>query len=140
MHDGGLVDPRLIHRGNKFLERHRTLLRPFRSRAANWRHRVAHGVARNDVGMDVDDLRRHAGDLDVWTGSSRPDEQLVYCKLAGNETLLECVKRQRFDAAPVYLEAIRQRVLPDNPHLLEIAPVRPGISRTVVQPLEIALL
>ena len=53
--------------------------------------RAVHGVLRHDVGMYVDDLRRHAGDLGVWTGRSHVDEQLIRSKHAGNEPLLERV-------------------------------------------------
>src|SRR5258706_842780 len=100
MHDSGLVDPTFIHRKKKLLERHRALLRPLRSRAANWRHGIAHRIGRNDMRMDVDDLRWHGGNLDVWSGRSRVDEELIQSKHAGNEPLLERVKNERFDAAP----------------------------------------
>src|SRR4030081_2298462 len=77
MHDGRLVDACFVHRGKKLLQRHRALLRPLRLLAADRRHRVTDGIARNDVGGYVDDLRWHAGDLEVLTGSSRSrvDEQ-----------------------------------------------------------------
>src|SRR3981081_23194 len=69
MHDGRLVDACFVHRGKKLLQRHRALLRPLRLLAADRRHRVTDGIARNDVGVYVDDLRWHAGDLEVLTAA-----------------------------------------------------------------------
>src|SRR5216684_9040974 len=46
---------RLVHCGEHLLEAHRPLARPFGLLPAERRERIAAGVGRNDMGMDVDD-------------------------------------------------------------------------------------